>query len=94
MALALHERGLFSWKEWAEELAREIAQARAAGDPDRGDGYYLHWLAALEKIVARKGASSTAELNRYQRAWRRAAERTLHGRPIELEASDLTPPSR
>ena len=91
MAVALHERGLFSWKEWAEELGREVARARAAGEPDRGDTYYLHWLAALEHIVARKGASSTAELNRYQRAWSRAAERTPHGRPIELDASDLTP---
>ena len=34
MALALHERGLFSWPEWAATLAVEIRRAQAAGDPD------------------------------------------------------------
>jgi nitrile hydratase accessory protein len=89
MTLALHQRGLFSWKEWAQALAREIAAAQAAGDPDRGDTYYRHWLSALEKIVAAKSASSIAELTRYRQAWDRAADRTPHGQPIELEAPDF-----
>lgn len=58
MTLALHERGLFTWSEWAEVLAAQIAAAQAAGDPDTGNTYYRHWLAALESLVARKGASS------------------------------------
>jgi nitrile hydratase accessory protein len=90
MALALHERGLFTWTEWAAELGREIA---GAGTADTGDTYYLHWLATLERMVAAKGASSGEELNRYQRAWSRAADRTPHGEPIELRASDVAPPS-
>ena len=89
MTLALHERGHFSWKEWAHALAREIAAAQEAGDPDRGDTYYRHWLAALEKLVAAKGASSVDELIRYQRAWDHAADRTPHGQPIELQATDF-----
>ena len=56
MALALHERGLFTWQEWAAALAEEIKRAQAAGDPDPGDTYYRHWLAALERLVAEKGA--------------------------------------
>ena len=52
MALALHERGVFTWTEWAATLGEEIKRAQAAGDPDRGDTYYRHWLAALERIVA------------------------------------------
>src|SRR5262249_894852 len=52
MALALHERGLFSWPEWAAMLAAEIKRAQAAGDPDTGETYYLHWLAALERMGA------------------------------------------
>ena len=55
MTLALHERGLFSWGEWAAALADEIKRAQAAGDPDTGDTYYRHWLAALERLVAEKG---------------------------------------
>ena len=33
MTLALHERGLFSWPEWAATLGEEIKRAQAAGDP-------------------------------------------------------------
>jgi nitrile hydratase accessory protein len=43
MALALHERGLFTWNEWAETLADEIKCAQAAGDADTGETYYRHW---------------------------------------------------
>jgi nitrile hydratase accessory protein len=89
MTLALHERGLFTWPEWAEALAAQIAEAQAAGDPDTGQTYYLHWLAALEKLVASKGASSGDELARYRHAWEHAAGRTPHGQPIELRGEDF-----
>jgi nitrile hydratase accessory protein len=51
MTLALHERGVFTWPQWAEALSQQIAQARAAGDADLGDTYYRHWLRALESLV-------------------------------------------
>jgi len=51
MAVALNEKGLFTWSEWAQALSREIA---AAGMDD-GSHYYEHWLAALEKLTAEKG---------------------------------------
>lgn len=73
MTLALHGRGLFSWPEWAEALSQQIAAAQTAGDADLGDTYYRHWLAALEALVAAKGASSAAELARYRQAWDHAA---------------------
>jgi nitrile hydratase accessory protein len=92
MTLALYERGLFTWAEWAQTLANEIAAAKARGDADLGDTYYHHWLAALEALVASKRASSADELARYQRAWERAADRTPHGRPIELEERDFERP--
>ena len=90
MALALHARGLFTWPEWADVLAQEIKRAHAAGDPDTGETYYLHWLNALERIVAAKGAADAQTLARYRHAWARAAERTAHGTPIVLEPEDLT----
>lgn len=89
LAVSLHQRGLFTWPEWADALARQIGAARAAGDADLGDTYYRHWLAALETLVAAKGASSTAELERYQQAWNRAADRTPHGRAIALGEQDF-----
>ncbi|MDM0110946.1 nitrile hydratase accessory protein [Variovorax sp. J22R133] len=89
MAVTLHQRGLFTWPEWAEALAAQIASAQAAGDADKGDTYYHHWLATLETLVARKGASSSSELARYRDAWDHAADRTPHGQPIELNEQDF-----
>jgi nitrile hydratase accessory protein len=89
MVLRLHERGLFTWTEWARALAGEIRAAEAPGDPAAGDAYYEHWLRALEALVARKGAASADELARIQRAWAEAAERTPHGLPIELLPEDI-----
>jgi nitrile hydratase accessory protein len=51
MTLALHERGVFTWPQWAAALSREIDRAHASGDADRGDTYYQHWLLALESLV-------------------------------------------
>ena len=89
MVLSLHQQGLFSWPEWAAALAEQIDAAHSAGDPDHGDTYYHHWLATLEKLVARNGASSAEELARYRDAWDHAADRTPHGQPIELRESDF-----
>jgi nitrile hydratase accessory protein len=84
MAVRLHEAGHFTWTEWAERLAREIKRAQAAGDPDRGDTYYRHWLAALEGLVAEKGLVSPDELRGRKTEWDAAARATPHGKPIEL----------
>jgi nitrile hydratase accessory protein len=89
MALALHERRLFTWPEWAATLAEEIKRAQAAGDPDTGETYYLHWLNALERIVAAKGIATRDMLHRYRDAWDHAADRTPHGKPIELKPEDF-----
>ena len=89
MALALHQRGLFTWPEWAATLADEIRRAQAAGDPDTGETYYRHWLAALERLVAEKGIASLETQTRYRDAWDRAADRTPHGTPIELSPDDF-----
>jgi nitrile hydratase accessory protein len=91
MALSLHERGLFTWKEWAAALACEIRIAQANGDPDTGTTYYRHWLATLEKMVAQKGVATLETLNRYRDAWDHAADRTPHGKPIELKSEDFPP---
>lgn len=89
MTLSLHERGVFTWPEWAATLSREILAAQAAGDADLGDTYYRHWLNALEALVAAKQISSKDELIRYQSAWDHAADRTPHGRPIVLGEADF-----
>jgi nitrile hydratase accessory protein len=89
MTLALYERGLFTWPEWAATLADEIKKAQAGGDPDTGETYYQHWLNALERMVAHKGVTDPATLKRYHDAWDHASDRTPHGQPIELRESDF-----
>ena len=89
MALTLHDRGVFTWPEWAAALAAEIKRAQAAGDPDTGETYYRHWLATLEGLVATKGVSTHETLHRYRDAWDHAADRTPHGQPIVLRPEDF-----
>ena len=85
LTLALYERGLFTWSEWAQALSREIRRAEAEGDPGDGSTYYRHWLAAIERLVAGKGVTSAEALAERRAAWDRAAHATPHGAPILLE---------
>jgi len=88
MALALHERRLFTWNEWAAALAEEISghRPRAIPTPARpitGTGS-RHW-----KISSpAKGVATSDTLHRYRDAWdhaadaRRTARRSSCGRRI------------
>jgi nitrile hydratase accessory protein len=89
LAVSLSQHGVFSWSEWATALAAEIAQAQRRGDPDTGETYYLHWLAALERLVTDKQVTTAAMLERTRAAWDHAADRTPHGKPIELRREDF-----
>ena len=82
MTLALYERGVFTWKEWADRLSVEIAATR---ERDDGSRYYELWLAALEKLVTEKGLVLDPELARRRDEWAQAAAETPHGKPIELK---------
>jgi len=86
MTLALHERGVFTWPEWAAALSSHVKAPDAAPD---GADYYLHWLAALEDLVATKGICRNTELAGLAEAWRRAAQATPHGHPIHLDSDPL-----
>ena len=79
MAVALHQRGLFTWREWADTLAAVIADPECSTLP-----YYEQWLAALERLVTERDIVDRAELAKRREAWRAAAARTPHGQPIVL----------
>ncbi len=89
LAASLKGCGLFSSSEWAAALGDEIKKAQARGDPDTGETYYHHWLAALERLVAAKGVADGETLDRTREALRRACTRTPHGSPIELQPCDF-----
>jgi nitrile hydratase accessory protein len=79
MVVKLHEKGAFTWAEWAETLGAEIK----SGDRP----YYESWLSALEKIVEAKGLMSQSERLTRVDTWDRAAHATPHGQPIEISRS-------
>jgi nitrile hydratase accessory protein len=86
LTLALHERGEFSWKEWAQTLADVILEVQHRGEADTGEHYYRHWQTALERIATRKGLVSDALLLQRRGQWAEAARKTPHGQPIELRS--------
>ncbi len=86
LTVKLHQAGHFTWREWATALGAEIAAARSRGDPDLGDTYYEHWLAALERLATEKGLVRSDDLGARKAAWRQAFLDTPHGQPVVLEA--------
>ena len=86
LALALHQQGAFSWDQWAQALSDRIEAARTAGDPDLGDTYYQHWLAALEQLIIEKQLTDSQEIASRIAAWKAAYLATPHGQSVELDA--------
>lgn len=80
LVLSLHAGGAFTWPEWVAVFAQEIAAAPA------GEGYYLTWLRALERLVDAKGLAPAADQARRKAQWAAAAAATPHGQPIVLPA--------
>ena len=79
MTVLLHERGVFSWPEWAQVLGRHVAEGRADGSD-----YYERWANALTEVLHTRGLATEDEVEQGTRAWHDAAACTPHGRPIEL----------
>ncbi len=86
MTVHLHERGLFTWGEWAENLSRELHQPGRAED---GNDYFDCWVAALSAILVRLGIADADRILDLQKSWQRAAEATPHGKAIELANDPL-----
>ena len=84
LAVRLSAHGYFTWKEWADTLAAELADAAERGEADDGSEYYFHWLAALEKLVKAKGLADEATLYERKEAWADAYRHTPHGKPVQL----------
>lgn len=82
LVVALHQRGLFTWTEWAAELSKQVARPDAKSD---GSDYYRHWLAALETLLGEKGVAGPQAVDALSDAWQRAAHATPHGKPVLLE---------
>jgi nitrile hydratase accessory protein len=87
ITMHLYEQGFFEWGEWVDFLGAEI-QSPEYTDRD-GKNYYKYWLNALERLVHAKGLTNLSTLNDFKQAWHRAARRTPHGDPIEIDQLDF-----
>ncbi|MDO3436801.1 nitrile hydratase accessory protein [Rhizobium sp. CBN3] len=86
MTVHLHEKGLFSWSEWAAALSNELHQPGRAED---GGDYFDCWVAALSDMLVSRGVANASAILDLQKSWQRAAEATPHGKPIELANDPL-----
>ena len=84
LTVHLHDRGLFSWTEWADCLAAMLADHSRAGSLDGGDDYYTAWLAALQRLLAKAGVAGDDEISAMMAAWTEAYLATPHGQPVTL----------
>ena len=84
LAVQLSRAGLFTWREWAAELAAVLREAATQDPRDDVSSYYDHWLLALERLCLAKGLTNAATLSERRIAWAEAYRRTPHGRPVEF----------
>ena len=82
LTVALHEKGLFGWDEWAAALSRALHRPGRAED---GSDYFDAWVEALSDLLTEKGSADAETLAARTGSWQRAAEATPHGTPIRLE---------
>ena len=59
MAMALHDRGLFEWEAFRQQLIRVLSRAEAAGG---GFSYYRCWLEALQTLLVDTGLVDVAAI--------------------------------
>lgn len=64
MAVAGHQAGRFTWDEFQAALIASIDEWEAAGGTATSHwSYYVHWLTALEVVMARSGDLPRASLD-------------------------------
>jgi nitrile hydratase accessory protein len=62
MAVALCEAGRFAWSTFQVALIARIGAWEADHPDGRGWSYYVHWLGALEDVLASDGAVRAEEV--------------------------------
>ena len=86
MTVHLHERGLFTWPDWAAALGRALAADEKAGRLEGSDDYYRAWIAALQELLAANGVAGAPEIEIVMKEWKAAYLATPHGEPVRLAA--------
>ncbi len=73
MTVALQARGLFAWDDFRASLIEEIRtwerEAEGGGEAQSWS-YYACWLAALERLLVKKGLCELAEIDEREAGFR------------------------
>ncbi len=65
LAVALAEQGVYDWEEFRQELIAEIGSWEQGPGRDGATwSYYERWLAALERLLGRRGLVGAADVER------------------------------
>ncbi|WP_433273590.1 nitrile hydratase accessory protein [Pseudonocardia xinjiangensis] len=73
MAVTLHDADVFTWPQFRSALVARIAAWEAAATGGESWNYYVHWLGALEDVLASRDPRFADEVT--------ARARTLAQRP-------------
>ena len=63
MAVALHEGGLFEWREFQDQLISVIGKADEQSHDAQEYTYYKHFQQALGELLAQKGVLGSSEVD-------------------------------
>ena len=83
-AVALSKAEFFTWSEWVDVFAAEIAREPQRQGENSEAAYYRQWLAALEKLLVERGLATGKEISATAEDWRRSYLHTPHGKPVHL----------
>lgn len=84
LTVHLHERGRFTWPDWAARFGATLARHGLSRELDGGDDYFAAWLETLETVLAEEGAAPGPEVEALRSAWEEAYLSTPHGQPVHL----------
>lgn len=79
------QNGHFTWPEWGQKFASNLARHSAAGSPKDASHYYDIWLETFEDILDERGLAGAKELGLLKQAWTEAYLHTPHGDPVILD---------
>jgi nitrile hydratase accessory protein len=62
MVVGLHSSGLYPWDDFKELLIEEISKTPCKESAPDANQYYLQWVTAFGRLLAKKGIVSDAEM--------------------------------
>jgi len=92
--VVLRRQGVLTWDEWVHLFSTHINTEQDTPGEGITDGYYRHWMDALEEVLAQRLDILDEDVTTRQELWYDAYLGTPHGHPIVLENHRSAPSCR